>query len=214
MRIALFTMDKKNTHSTVEIVYGEKEVRISGSENFVSDELSNILNEIDLTSKEYAESKVRKNDSQAGQKSGGRRDSHEPGNNSTNEQDPLQQVSGQLNVPAAKLREHFYVEESSSELVIHIQYPTKIPEEFALIGYCTIKEVLTGQTYYENKVTKQKLIDEEKVTIDEWGRKFLHKLRKSGLIRDDPNSKKSRNRPFKITPKGREELAEWLSNNS
>ena len=209
-------MSEKPDKSTVEIVLGPNKVRVKGSEDFVSNELGTILDQVNL-----AQSVEPKDESKQNEHKDMERDA--PGQqtalnghdvrsetNDENGSDPLQKVSRQIGVPKEALQEHFYVEERESDIEVHIQNPINISGKYALLGYCTIREVLTDVTYHSNQETKKKLIDGEKVDIDSWGRKFLHKLRNEGLIKDDPNTNKKRNRPFKITPTGRREFIKWL----
>ena len=210
-------MSEKSDKSVVEIVFGSNEVRVKGAEDFVSDELERILDRIDLAQsvEPKEEPKQRERENTPGQQVPlDEQDFRPEQENETTvetDSDPLQKVSERINIPERALLEHFYVEEKESGMDVHIQDPISIPGKIALLGYCTIREELTGTTYHDNQKTKKKLIDVEKVDIDSWGRKFLHRLRKDGLIKDNPNTDKKRNRPFKITPKGRQEFVNFLS---
>lgn len=119
----------------------------------------------------------------------------------------LSKFADRANVDASKLEEHFYIDEEE----IHVQDPLQIEAKYAVLGYCSIREVLDEDPYHDNTETKKKMIDVEKVNIDSWGRKLLPNLRSAGLIKDDPNTEMSRNKPFKVTPKGRKEFVEWLN---
>lgn len=119
----------------------------------------------------------------------------------------LKDVADRINVPYEALSEYFYMDGDE----IHIHDPREIKPKYALIGYCTLKEELHNDTYHDNTDTKKKLIDNEKVNIEDWGGTLLYNLRESGYIKDNPNSQKSRFKPFKITPSGREELVDWLN---
>jgi hypothetical protein len=122
----------------------------------------------------------------------------------------LHKVAKRLEVDYQQLTEHFYIDDDG----IHVHSPLNIEPKYALLGYCTIKEILSDDIYHDNKETKDKLIDVEKVEIDQWGRELLPNLRSTGLIKDNPNVDQDRNKPFKITPSGRRELVEWLNENS
>jgi len=219
-------MSEDDEKSTVEIVIGQNRVHIEGTEKFVSDELSTILDRISLAhSEKPSEPSRQTSDSNNGATDGtpgqqvplseeGFTTEEAEMSGDDAEPDPLKKVAEAINVPVETLRKHFYVEEDNSELDIHVQDPTKISAKYALLGYCTIREVLLGETVHNNKETKKKLIDVEKVDIDAWGRKLLYRLRQKGYIKDDPNTDRSRNKPFKITPQGRKEFVDWLRDES
>lgn len=212
-------MNGNDDKSSVEIVIGPNEIRINGSEKFVSEELEALLEKVDLTKSVEPLGTQTPSGMARVEKEELIEHDQEDGENAVSSSessihDPLNRVAESLNVPPGGLKDQFYLDETEDnedgELEIHIMYPTKIPQKYALLGYCTIKEELTGQTYFDNKATKEKLVDGEKVPIEYWGRKLVHNLRNEGLIKDDPNSDKKRNRPFKVTPKGRSQFVEWV----
>lgn len=200
--------------SVIEIELGQNRVKLEGSESFISDELDNVIQLV----QEYQ---------QTIQDSPTAVEARNPGEQATFEEldqpaqpqqensdakpagvedDPLQQVATSLNLPYDELSRHFYVEGEE----IHVQDPRNINPKYALLGYGIIRKHLTGETYLDNRATKEKLIDGEMVDIDRWGSKFLYQLRNNGLIKDDPNSDRGRNKPFKVTPSGFDEFSSWL----
>lgn len=213
-------MSTENGNSVVKVSVGGNEIRIEGTEEFISEQLDFILSRIEMASSskpsqpsEHTEDNdeehipreqaplneefVQEDDSGASEDS--------------EESSPLDRVAEKINVSSSELQEYFYLDENEeSSTRIHIQDPMKISGKYALLGYCIIKEDLEDDTYHDNRETKKKLIDEEKVDIDDWGRVFLYNLRNDGLIKDDPQTDKSRNKPFKITPKGYREFVSWL----
>lgn len=202
-------MTDQKSESAVDISIGDNNVQVRGSEDFVSKELSNILDKVDLT--------VQRRTNGSGnhqQETPNITDLEDQDSNTTLEAgsipdgvDPqLAEIADSLNVDIEALSEHFFLEDGE----VHIQDPRNIDPKYALIGYCIVREELTGEMYHDYNETKTQLIDGERVNIEEWGSTFLYRLRQSGFIRDDPNSQKSRNRPFKITPGGHEEFADWL----
>lgn len=218
-------MSDEIASSVVEITVGANEVRIEGSESFVSDELERILDKVDFTDSNEStlSSRHGTGDDRSDKGSTDRGDTGDPrpmGSEPEKQRSfdeysgySLSEVAQRINVPEESLYNHFYLDLDDDDFSIHIHDPRNIPEQQAFLGYCTIKEILSNQTYHNNTDTKKRLIDGEKVNIDEWGRKFLHNMRKMGYIKDDPNTDKKRNKPFKITPKGRERLVDWLTEN-
>lgn len=193
-------MSEESVKSEIEIVVGENRVRINGSEEFISRELSTVLNQIDMENGvNYDEQK----DKQQGE-SGDIEDNISGDDELSSD---ISQVANKINVNPSSLAEHFYTDEDG----IHIHNPMDIPPKYAVLGYCTIKEELDNITYHNNTETKKKLIDKEKVDIERWGGELLHSLRQGGYIKDDPNTTKSKNKPFKITPSGRKELINWIN---
>lgn len=205
----------------VEITLGGNKVRIEGTEEFISNELDTILDRISLAdSAEPSTPTEQVNNGDNSENSGADQSVDEDITDfgtsdveSLSNFDPITKVSHQLNIDRDNLENHFYIEGTKSDFNIHILDPREIPPKYALLGYCTIKEILSEETYHGNTETKKKLIDQEKVNIKDWGRVFLHNLRKEGYIKDDPNTDKKRNRPFKITPKGRNEFLDWVTEN-
>ena len=212
-RSSVEEMSKDESLSSVVISIGQNELRIEGTESFISNELSNILDRIDLSSQSQMDTKdaidkagsMDEEASENGASPSTR--SEEDLEEEVDDSSPLKKVAERINVPYGALSEHFYLDEDE----IHIQDPRNIEPKYALLGYCTIKEELHGKTYHENTETKKKLIDNEKVNIEDWGGTLLYNLREGGYIKDDPNSSKSRFKPFKITPSGREKLVDWLN---
>lgn len=200
-------MSSETDGAKAELKVGENEVRLEGSEQFVSDELSNIFDSIDITANYSAGPPAESSGTPDGPSAGTPGEVDEEVETDESEADGLQKVATRLNVDVESLSEHFYVEGDE----VHIQDPMSVDAKFAFLGYCTIREILMGVQYHENNETKQALIDREKVNIGQWGSNFLYNLRRSGLIKDKPHTEKSRNKPFKITPSGREELVDWLN---
>lgn len=199
--------------SEVEIAVGQTNVRIEGSESFIESQLPQILNWANkantLASTEEEDEDSGGSDDESTQKhlptvmeaEGGEVDQH-------SSVDPrMEEVAQKLNVDPSALSSHFYIDDDG----VHITNPMAIQPEFALLGYCTIKEEMSGNTYHDNRETKQVLIDQEKIDIERWGSEFLYRLRSEGLIKDDPNTDRSRNKPFKITPKGHQKFINWVT---
>lgn len=207
--------DDPHAISEVEVSVGQTSVRIEGSESFIERELPTILDWVDsndggVVQNEGSEGREAKSDQAVTQSSLPEVASKEETNASdTERQSKLADIARDLNVNPEKLSEHFYIDED--ENTIHIQNPMDIEPEYALLGYCDIRERLTDETYHDNNKTKKKLIDQEKVNIERWGSNLLYGLRRNGLIKDDPNSDRQRNKPFKITPKGHEEFVQWIN---
>jgi len=209
--------DSRNT-SQVEVTVGQASIRIEGSESFIEKELPTILDWVDSNDGEIKATEQTQEDE--GTESDSDRSVSQPslteaanetGDESGGEaESKLVEVAYDLNVDPDKLSQHFYIDED--ENTVHIQNPMEIDPEYALLGYCDIRERLTGDTYHDNAKTKKKLIDQEKVDIERWGSSLLYGLRREGYIKDDPNSDRSRNKPFKITPKGHQEFVKWINN--
>lgn len=202
-----------DSHSSVEITIGRNNLRIEGSEDFISSELSTILDRIDLGPQPEIDDKEGSNKALSTEQEpsgNGASPQEEIDEDSTEKEaadSQLRKVADRINVPYESLSKHFYLDDDT----VHIHDPREIESKYALLGYCTIKEELTGDTYHDNTEIKKKLIDDEKVNIEDWGGTLLYSLRKSGYIKDNPNSQKSRFKPFKITPSGREEFVDWLN---
>lgn len=203
-------MTTENSYSSIELSIGQNDLRIEGSEEFISQELSTILDRVDLTEQQNGIGESGSEPEQVTLDDVDRNgdSSTEESNSSNSETNTrLAEVADSLNVKTDSLTKHFFLDGDD----IHIQDPMNIEPKYALLGYCIIREEMTGDKYHENTATKEKLIDGEKVNIEEWGSSFLYNLRRSGYIRDDPNSKKGRNKPFKITPSGHKEFVQWLN---
>jgi len=207
-------MTESKSHSLVEINIGQNGIRLEGSEDFLAEELSTILDRVDLTARASPEvsEQAKQDDNQAAvqssQQSLSEDDEVDEGVDAGVEDSALDVVAKRLpKVDADDLEAHFYIEDEE----IHIQDPMSIDPKYAFLGYCTIREIMTGEQYHDNNETKKKLIDIEKVNIESWGSVFLYHLRQNGLIKDDPHTDKKRNKPFKITPTGREEFLTWLT---
>lgn len=201
--------------SLVEISIGDNQLRMEGTEDFLSNQLSEVLDRLDL-SKQFESGA--NGDSRTATKNQDQGEVSQDGSETPTSEDDdggppedgdseLHKVARRLEVDYEKLAEHFYIDEDG----IHVHNPLKIEPKFAALGYCTIKEIVFDEIYHDNKGTKDKLIDIEKVEIDQWGRNFLPDLRSEGLIKDNPNVDRDRNKPFKITPSGRREFVEWLN---
>lgn len=197
-------MTNESEQAEIELSVGNNELRMVGSEDFLSNTLDSLLDRINLEDPGVDSDKSKEESSGVGDDY-----SQEDGSSSpeSEENSDLYYVADRLNADPESLDSHFYIQDDE----IHIQDPLKIEPKYALLGYCSIREILTEEPYHNNQETKKKLIDQEKVEIDEWGSQFLHNLRRSGLIKDNPNVDQDRNKPFKIMPKGRRELIEWLN---
>lgn len=213
-------MSEEDSKSVIEITLGPNEIHIEGTEEFVSSELETVLERIDIAESvgssdipspnEQRNSKEQVQREQTGLLDQEFQPNEQGDKKEESEPDPLETVANRIQVDSEQLKKHFYVEESQEGYEVHIYDPTQISSRAALLGYCTIKEILTGETYHDNQHTKERLIDEEKVDINGWGSQFLYNLRRDGLIKDDPSTDLSRNKPFSITPKGREWFVSWL----
>lgn len=210
-------MESEQDQSLVEISIGDNQLRMEGTEQFLSDELSKVLDRIDLSEnaelKTGEDQKVKPEEPEPDKKSESESKKSELGDYETSSEEAdseLHKVAKRLGLDQEVLAEHFYIDDDG----IHIQSPLDIEPKYAVLGYCTIKEILSGDTYHNNKETKDKLIDIEKVEIEKWGSNLLYDLRSGGLIKDNPNVNQDRNKPFKITPSGRRELVEWLNEDS
>ncbi|MEZ3144030.1 hypothetical protein [Halobaculum sp. MBLA0143] len=137
-------------------------------------------------------------------------DDFESGSSSDEErvdtEDELREATDTLDVDPVALAEHFYVDDAGT----HVDDPLGIDPKYALLGYGPIEKERTGDPYLDNQETKQTLIEDEMLDIDNWGGTLLYGLRQDGLIKNDPTSDKQRNVPFRITPKGGREFVEWL----
>jgi len=210
--------ENRGGHSKVEIALGESSIMIEGSEQFIQDELPGIMGwvresaeEMDLGSATQCvggDGEAEPEGKQATLEESGPTRDEEKEEESEEESGALAEVADSIGVDAGDLQEHFYVDNGE----VHIQNPMATEPKYALLGYCTIRSELTGETYHPNKETKEHLIDNEKVNIENWGGTLLYGLRRSGLIKDDPQTDKGRNRPFKITPKGHREFVNWVTN--
>jgi antitoxin component of MazEF toxin-antitoxin module len=199
--------------SQVELSVGQTSIRIEGTESFIERELPTLLDWVDTKETEaeqHEQVQTEDNTDEADvQSSLPVKKGTGAGNESGEAKSKLDQVAQQIGADADKLSDHFYIDES--EETIHIQNPMDIDSKYALLGYCDIREKLTGETYHDNSKTKKKLIDQEKVDIERWGSSLLYTLRRNGLIKDDPNSDRNRNKPFKITPKGHKKFVKWIN---
>lgn len=206
-------MSDEGTQSTVELTIGKNNLRIEGTEGFISQQLSTILDRIDLgsqpqTSLDEGDGSEQATFGDVSDNGTSVSEKPNPDNRTPSNIDPqLSQIAERVNVKPESLAEHFYLDGED----IHIQNPRNIEPKYALLGYCTVKEEMTEEPYHDNTETKKKLIDVEKVDIDDWGGVLLHSLRQGGYIKDDPHSQKKLNRPFKITPPGRGEFIDWLN---
>jgi hypothetical protein len=209
------TEDSLEETSEVEVTVGQTSVRIEGSESFIERELPAILDWVDSTdgSTEKARGTQEPESESSGvttQPSLSEAVSEDQSESSDEEaESKLAEIARNLNVDPDKLSKHFYIDEDENS--IHIQNPMEIEAKYALLGYCDLREHLTGDTYHDNNKTKKKLIDQEKVDIQRWGSSLLYNLRRNGLVKDDPNADRERNKPFKITPKGHEEFVQWVN---
>jgi hypothetical protein len=209
------TEDSLEETSEVEVTVGQTSVRIEGSESFIERELPTILDWVDSTdgSTEKARGTQEPESESSGvttQPSLSEAVSEDQSESSDEEaESKLAEIARNLNVDPDKLSKHFYIDEDENS--IHIQNPMEIEAKYALLGYCDLREHLTGDTYHDNNKTKKKLIDQEKVDIQRWGSSLLYNLRRNGLVKDDPNADRERNKPFKITPKGHEEFVQWVN---
>jgi hypothetical protein len=208
------TDDKVDTDSArLHISMGSDVVEISGSEEFVSNQLTTILDRLELGSG-YESGEEGMEEENRQETMGSFIETQSDNSESTDDNDTsgsqeettIEDVANKINVPAENLKEYFYIDDGE----IHIQNPRMEPK-YALLGYCTLREEIHGDIYHNNPETKKKLIDVEKVDISDWGGTLLYNLRKSGYVKDDPNTSKSRFKPFKITPQGRRLLEDWLN---
>jgi hypothetical protein len=217
------TNETTSKDALIDVEFGQTRVRIEGSEDFVSDELPNVIQLVqenrELVSSPQ-ESDEQEEQSPPGQDSSGAEtpplaefreaDEAEPVEEEpSRENDRMAKVAESLGVEREKLSSHFYIDDDE----IHIQHPRDIDPKYALLGYAVLHKELTGENYLDNRETKEKLIDHEMVDIDRWGSNFIYRLRQEGLIKDDPNTDKQRNKPFKITPRGFNEFLDWLEEN-
>jgi len=221
--------ESENSNSVVEINFGQHRVRVESSEEFISEQLESILSwttesiekveagseiespepeEEELTQELLAD--VRDNTNEVGHKPGSGESERDkaPVNTKHTGGEQLGKIAKQLNIDPSALSDHFYLDGEGT----HIRDPLDIDPKFAFLGYCLIEKERTGESYRENRATKQALIDREMIDIDSWGSNFLYRLRQEGLIKDNPNSDRKRNRPFKITPKGHREFVNWIEN--
>ena len=203
-------MSNDVNHSFVELKIGRNEVRLEGTEEFISQELSTILEKIDLVSQQQ--------DNLEGSLESGQSthsDEDIEVNSSDSDKEPsesegvLKSVAKKLGVDIDIINDHFYIDNGD----IHIANPLDIEPKYALIGYCIMKEYKDDEIYHDNLETKRKIIDSEKVNVERWG-DLLSNLRRSGHIKDDPSYQGERNKPFKVTPKGQKELVEWINEDS
>lgn len=214
-----------NDSPAIDIQIGQSRIHIQGSEEFISEELPDLLdwvenNEADILDEEGQRAVDTSSDDaqEGGDPPSGENLSLEEAlsedeNGTDSSEDklthiggPLAKVADSINVSYDALSKHFYVDDDG----VGIQNPRNIEPKYALLGYGVIRKELTGDTYLQNKPTKEKLIDQEMVDISGWGSNLLYSLRRNGLIKDDPNTDKGRNKPFKITPKGFDEFIQWL----
>ncbi|MFC7325496.1 hypothetical protein ACFQMF_12995 [Halorubrum rutilum] len=198
--------EEESEKAVIDLAIGRNQIRIEGSESFVSDEMETILDTIDLR-------KGEQNPSSRGTESTELQDFDDNSEvDSTNEADTnkseLSEIAESLGVELSRLRRHFFIEDGN----IHVENPLNIPPRFALLGYCTIENERKNTTTFDNTEMKEKLINGEGVEIDGWG-DFIYNARRRGDIRDDPNTDQSRNKPFRLTRDGRESFLDWLNDN-
>lgn len=211
--------EEHKSNSVVEINFGENKVRVEASEKFITEELESILKwttqsieRVDIEEETEEESDY--NHERAEQTSlvevtEAEEDEGQDEETKTefeDEIDELTEIAQGLNVDEEKLSRYFYIDGEGT----HIKDPLEIDPKYAFLGYCLIEKERTGDPYRNNRRTKEVLIDREMIDINRWGSTFLYRLRNDDLIKDDPNSDKGRNKPFKITPKGHREFVNWL----
>lgn len=192
----------------VELRIGGNEVKLQGSEDFISKELETILQNVDLSN---SNGNTKPQDEEDSSESESRdlddtEDDNREEDSDTDYHPAIVAVADKLSVDPAKISSHFYIEDEN----IHIHDSYSMPHRHALFGYCMLRTEMTGETIFDNPDTKRKLVEEERVPIDEWGGSFLHSLREENLIKNDPNSDKQRFVPFKIAPRAEQRFRDWL----
>lgn len=199
-------MPDEETQARVDLKYGDNHLRIEGPKEFVERQMDTVLEQIPLknSSKANGNSQTEAHVPPTQAPLDAEYDSHEEEPESPD--DDLKLVADELSVDYEKLSEEFYVDEDGPG----VRNPRQIDPEYALLGFCTIQKVLDGQTVFDNLGMKERLMEDEMVPIDRWGSSLLYNLRRKGLLKNDPKSDKSRNQPFKITPDGIAQFAEWI----
>jgi hypothetical protein len=213
--------EEHKSNSVVEINFGENRVRVEASEEFITEELKSILEWTTQTIEQVEIEEETEEETDSRHERAEQTSLVEVTEESTEEvedqdekteaelengADELAEIAQSLNVDEEKLSSYFYMDGEGT----HIKDPLEIDPKYAFLGYCLIEKERTGDPYRDNRRTKEVLIDREMIDINRWGSTFLYRLRNDDLIKDDPNSDKGRNRPFKITPKGHREFVNWL----
>lgn len=201
--------EQTSGNAAVKIVVGQNEVEIEGSEDFISEELSTVLETLDLETQpdgvvsngHQPQSGTVEETSNGASHSDAESDTTDSADSSSN----LEYVASKLDVEVDSLKRYFFVDDGE----LHIENPLNIPPRFALLGWCTIENERKGKVTFENLSMKDKLVSQEGVEIDGWG-DFVYNARRRGDIRDDPDSDQNRNKPFRLTRDGREAFIEWL----
>lgn len=209
---------KSQQGSVVELSLGENHLRIEGSEEFIGNQLETVIDRLDLSHQETRASSQVEDSEKTTQEDDGVRDrelddfqeteSEEDDGATLASDDRLKKVAEEINADYDKLSQHFYVDDDGPG----IHDPRNIEPKYALLGFCVIEKVLNGKNTFGNREMKTRLTDDEMVPIDNWGSQFLYNLRRAGVIKNDPNSDKSRNVPFKLKPQGIHEFVEWVNN--
>lgn len=199
-----------DTEPKIEMSIGENTILLQGSEDFISSELQTIFDNIDFevvssstspdsSGEESSDGTVEAGGEGTGDSESGTSESHSA----------ISTIADRLSIDSSLISTHFYVEDEN----IHLHNPYDITHKYALIGYCMLKREITGEDVFEQSITKEKLIEQERVPINDWGGKFMYRLRENGVIKNDPSSNKQKNIPFKITPKAEGQFKEWLVSN-
>lgn len=197
--------ERSSDKAEVNITVGQNKIELVGSEQFISDELSDILEKVNIqkgvkNSSEDSEIPTEPDNSESNS-------SNDELDNSVNKSNSdLEVVAESLGVDIGKIRQYFYIENDE----LHIENPLNIEPKYALLGYLSIENERQNKTTFDNLGMKDTLITKEGVDIDSWG-DFIYNSRRRGEIRDDPDSEQSRNKPFRLTRAGREEFIHWIN---
>lgn len=199
-------MSDEENHSEIELSIGGNDVHISGSEDFVSEQLSTVLSEL-----EFDDPTTPRPDG-AISRSANRESDVDPESKMdevTDDHSGFDKVAESLDVGPELLQKYFFI---SSDGELHLENPLNMEPRYALLGYLTIETERTGKQVFDNGGMKNKLVSEEGIDLGDstWG-DIVYNARRSGDIRDDPDTTQERNKPFRLTRDGREKFIEWLN---
>lgn len=117
----------------------------------------------------------------------------------------IESVAAELGIDPAALAEHVTIADGK----VVLSEAIKSEPRYALLGFCAVESIRTGETAFGLSQTKERLIEVEGVEIEHWG-DFLYRARERGDIRVAPETSKPLKNPFGLTGEGRERFVEWV----
>lgn len=202
-------MSQEQRQSVVELSIGGNNVHIKGSEDFVSEQLSTVLSEVefngqakDISNPSASKDNINSSNTEVDS-------SDESTEEDAEDHSQLAEVARSIGVEPGELRRYYFVDDKGA---LHLENPLNMDPKYAFLGYLTIENERTGKQVFDNTGMKETLVSQEGIDIGDktWGG-FIRNARRRGDIRDDPDTDQERNKPFRLTRAGREEFVEWLN---